>query len=445
MTRPPRVAGHCCASFCPPIPSRRSPATSTKRGAHGPPLAAILAPRLCLGRRLLLVDIRQPRAEAGFANPLLQGDGSMRSLLQDFPMACGSAPGAGLHGGRNRDAGARHRREHRHFQHGQHPDAEAAVVPAARSRGVRARLERRAAGAPLQPVVRRLRGSQAERATSRMWRRTYWSANLTGGDMPERLQAYRVTANTFAMLDVPPVIGRPLSRATDARRAPRSSSSATACGSGGLAPIPRRRAAGSDRRPALHDRRRDAGASIPGFQLQGGSLGAAAGGASLAARRPRSREAPRSWRESAKGSRTRKPRPRSTPSCAGSRRTHPQTNRSIGAQLIELGKLDDEQAGPAMLILVVTVASCCCSLCQRRQPPAGAGVARQRELAVRAALGAGRASRLSGSFSWRACCSASAAGRRAWVSRWSAACAARRLPEDPEPRCPTRSAGRWTA
>src|SRR5262245_10111725 len=36
----------------------------------------------------------------------------------------------------------------------------------------------------------------------------YWSANLTGGQVPERIQAYRVTANTFALLGVDAAIGR---------------------------------------------------------------------------------------------------------------------------------------------------------------------------------------------------------------------------------------------
>ena len=37
---------------------------------------------------------------------------------------------------------------------------------------------------------------------------TYLSANLTGGDIPDRVQAYRVTPNTFTMLGVNALVGR---------------------------------------------------------------------------------------------------------------------------------------------------------------------------------------------------------------------------------------------
>ncbi|HUC77938.1 MAG TPA: ABC transporter permease, partial [Vicinamibacterales bacterium] len=36
----------------------------------------------------------------------------------------------------------------------------------------------------------------------------YWSANLTGAELPERVQAYRVTANAFPLLGVDAAIGR---------------------------------------------------------------------------------------------------------------------------------------------------------------------------------------------------------------------------------------------
>jgi len=38
----------------------------------------------------------------------------------------------------------------------------------------------------------------------------YWSANLTGGSVPERIQAYKVTAETFALLGVDAATGRAL-------------------------------------------------------------------------------------------------------------------------------------------------------------------------------------------------------------------------------------------
>ena len=36
----------------------------------------------------------------------------------------------------------------------------------------------------------------------------YWNVNVTGGEMPERVQGYRMTANTFALLGTQPLLGR---------------------------------------------------------------------------------------------------------------------------------------------------------------------------------------------------------------------------------------------
>jgi predicted permease len=48
----------------------------------------------------------------------------------------------------------------------------------------------------------------------------YWSANLTGQDAPERAQAYRVTGETFPLLGVNPVVGRWIDAADAAPEAP---------------------------------------------------------------------------------------------------------------------------------------------------------------------------------------------------------------------------------
>jgi len=48
----------------------------------------------------------------------------------------------------------------------------------------------------------------------------YWSANLTGGETPERVQAYRVTGPTFALLGVPALVGRGLAESDTAAGAP---------------------------------------------------------------------------------------------------------------------------------------------------------------------------------------------------------------------------------
>jgi putative ABC transport system permease protein len=48
----------------------------------------------------------------------------------------------------------------------------------------------------------------------------YWSANLTGSETPERVQAYRVTGATFPLLGVPALVGRGLAESDAAADAP---------------------------------------------------------------------------------------------------------------------------------------------------------------------------------------------------------------------------------
>ena len=186
---------------------------------------------------------------------------------------------------------------------------------------------------------------------------TYLSANLTGGDMPERVQAYRVTPNTFALLGVPAAIGRVFDAASAGRKAD------VAVISHGLW----QRRFGGD--PSIVGRRIVVNGEpheivgvmpprfeYPVFNFKGdlwmpsrmrdagrGQVGAADSATVVGRLR-----AGRLLRAGAIGARR--------PDAAGSPRAHPDTNRGLGARVIEMGRLDDEQAGPAIPIMLVTVA-----------------------------------------------------------------------------------------
>ena len=221
----------------------------------------------------------------------------------------------------------------------------------------------------------------------------YWSANFTGGDAPERVQAYHVTANTFSLLDVPPILGRALTARDGAPGAPnvvvlshglwerRFGASGTVIGRAvqidgqsytivGVMPrtfeFPIFNFKGDLWAPMVVDvnaTRTDRTASVSGVIVarlrDGVAYPAAQAELDTIMRRLESE--------------------------------YPQTNRNTAARLIELGRLDDEQAGPAMWILLATVGAVLLLACANvANLLLARGVARQRELAVRAALGAGR-------------------------------------------------------
>jgi putative ABC transport system permease protein len=218
---------------------------------------------------------------------------------------------------------------------------------------------------------------------------SYWSANLTGGDMPERIQAYRVTVNTFTMLGVAPMLGRgPLPEEG------RTGGSLVVVISHGLW----QRRFGGDRSVAGRVVQLDGrphtivGVMPPAFEYpifnfkgdlwaplqveQAAMLADRGSNATIVAR----------LRD---GVPYAKAQADVDTIMRRLEAEHPDTNRSLGGRLVEMGKIDDELAGPAMLIVVVTVAIVLLLACANvANLLLARGVSRQRELAVRAALGA---------------------------------------------------------
>jgi putative ABC transport system permease protein len=221
---------------------------------------------------------------------------------------------------------------------------------------------------------------------------SYVSANLTGGDVPDRVQAYRVTPNTFSLLGVPAAIGRVFESAD------------AAAGRFDVAVISHglwQRGFGGDR--SIVGRRIVVNGhpyevigvmprrfEYPVFNFKGDlwipwrlvdserGQPAAAGSATVVARlRP--------------GTSYAQAQSELDVLMRGFADRFPATNRGLGARLMEMGKLDDEQAGPAIALLLITVAMVLVLACANvANLLLARGVARHRELAVRAAMGASR-------------------------------------------------------
>ncbi len=221
---------------------------------------------------------------------------------------------------------------------------------------------------------------------------TYVSANLTGGEVPDRVQAYRVTPNTLSLLGVPAAIGRVFENAD------------ASAGRFDLAVISHglwQRGFGGDRsivgrRIVVNGQPHEVIGVMPQqfeypvFNFKGDlwmpwrmvdserGQAAATGGATIVARlRP--------------GASYAQAQSELDVLMVGFADRFPVTNRGLGARLTEMGKLDDEQAGPAIAILLTTVAMVLVLACANvANLLLARGVARHRELAVRAAIGASR-------------------------------------------------------
>ena len=217
---------------------------------------------------------------------------------------------------------------------------------------------------------------------------TYLSANLTGGDIPDRVQAYRVTPNTFTMLGVNALVGR----AFDTREV-----------DGGRTDI-------AVISHALWQRRFGGDAGVIGKQIVVNDEPK-----EIVAVMPPRFEFPvfnfkgdlwvpsqmRGWERGQReqfGGLTVVGRLRDGVAYAQAQsevdllmRGFAEPNRGMGARVIEMGKLGDMQAGPAAIILLVTVAMVLLLACANvANLLLARGAARQRELAVRAAIGASR-------------------------------------------------------
>jgi putative ABC transport system permease protein len=221
---------------------------------------------------------------------------------------------------------------------------------------------------------------------------SYVSANLTGGDMPDRVQAYRVTPSTFPLLGVPAALGRVFDHAD------------AAAGRGDVAVMSHglwQRRFGGD--AAIIGRRIDVNGQphevigvmpprfdYPVFNFKGdlwlpwdlrdaerGQPGARGGATVVGRLRPGVSYAAAQAEVDVL--------------MRGFADRYPDSNRGLGARIVEMGRLDDEQAGAAPWILLAAVGAVLLLACANvGNLLLARGIVRHRELALRAAIGASR-------------------------------------------------------
>ena len=222
----------------------------------------------------------------------------------------------------------------------------------------------------------------------------YWSANLTGGALPERIQAYRVTANTFALLGVEAAVGRTL---IEADGLPEAADAVVL--SDGLW----RRRFGADPAVIGTTVMVDGGAHVvlgvmpprfefPVFNFKGEAWSAIKGTQEGLARRAGSPSMVAIARLK-DGTTYRTAQAEIGTVMQRLEADYPDTNRGLGAELVEMRRLGEVfQPAPLSMIALGAVAVVLLLACANvANLLLARAVARERELAVRAALGAGRA------------------------------------------------------